>query len=101
MSDPNPSDAPLGQEDAVDDAGDDRCDQLVAGYDEDGPTAYECGARVHHTATGYGCARGHSYTYAASRAAEGWDYASDPVESELLARAGVIGVRPGDGRPWL
>ncbi|MFF4933167.1 hypothetical protein ACFY2H_30405 [Streptomyces griseofuscus] len=80
---------------------DSRCDQLIAGYDEDGPTAYECGAPVHHTDTGYSCDRGHAYTYAACRAAEGWDYASDRVEAELLARAGVVGVRPDDGRPWV
>ncbi|MEW1760319.1 hypothetical protein AB0393_27895 [Streptomyces cyaneofuscatus] len=84
----------------TDDA-DEYCGDLVAGYDEDGPTAYECGAPVRHTTTGYRCARGHAYTYAVHREAEGWDYASDPVEAGLLARAGVLGVRPGDSRPWL
>ncbi|TLQ39198.1 hypothetical protein [Streptomyces marianii] len=78
---------------------DDTCGELVSGYDEDGPTAHECGAPLHHTENGYTCSRGHSYTYAACRAAEGWDYASDPVEAELLARAGVIGVYLYNSRP--
>ena len=78
-----------------------QCHDLVSGYDEDGPATFECGAPLRHTESGYSCARGHSYTYAADRAAEGWDYASDAVEAALLGRAGVIGVRPGDGRPWL
>ncbi|MCX4826659.1 hypothetical protein OG883_44265 [Streptomyces sp. NBC_01142] len=102
MSATNPAGAPLDGRGGADRAdADDRCLDLVAGYDEDGPTAYECGALVRHTETGYSCARGHAYTYAAHREAEGWDYASDPVEAELLGRAGVIGVRPDDGRPWL
>ncbi|MFI1312917.1 hypothetical protein ACH4TS_22650 [Streptomyces albidoflavus] len=79
---------------------DEQCHDLVSGYDEDGPTAFGCGAPLRHTESGYRCAHGHSYTYAADRAAEGWDYASDAVEAELLGRAGVVGVRPGDGRPW-
>ncbi|MFE0373393.1 hypothetical protein [Streptomyces tendae] len=99
MSAANPTDSPLDERGSSDI--EDRCHDLVEGYDEDGPTAYECGAPVRHTETGYGCARGHSYTYAVHREAEGWDYASDPVEAELLGRAGVIGVRPSDGRPWL
>ncbi|KFG71509.1 hypothetical protein [Streptomyces mutabilis] len=78
-----------------------QCSDLVQGYDEDGPTAFECGAPLRHTDSGYSCARGHSYTYAAVRAAEGWDYASDAVEAALLGHAGVIGIRPDDGRPWL
>ncbi|MFJ4700481.1 hypothetical protein ACIP5N_22120 [Streptomyces sp. NPDC088768] len=81
-------------------ATDEQCHDLVSGYDEDGPTAFECGAPLRHTDSGYSCARGHSYTYAAERVAEGWDYASDAVEAELLGRVGVIGVHPGDGRPW-
>ncbi|MFG2211918.1 hypothetical protein [Streptomyces sp. NPDC048638] len=84
----------------VDDTGE-PCGDLIAGYDEDGPTAFECGALVRHTETGYRCSRGHSYTYAVHREAEGWDYASDPAEAELLGRAGVLGVHPGDGRPWV
>ncbi|MFJ3182595.1 hypothetical protein ACIPJN_29975 [Streptomyces sp. NPDC086796] len=78
----------------------DLCGWLVAGHDEDGPTAYECRAPVQHTNSGYSCARGHAHTYAEVRAAEGWDYASDPVEAELLAHFGVIGVRADDARPW-
>ncbi|MFD7616122.1 hypothetical protein [Streptomyces sp. NPDC059802] len=76
-----------------------QCGDLIAGYDEDGPTAYECGAVVRRTETGHRCERGHAYTYAAYREAEGWDYASDPVEAELLSRAGVLGAPPGDDRP--
>jgi hypothetical protein len=98
----NPAGTPPNGEGSIDrDDVDDRCDELVAGHDEDGPTAYECGAPLRRTETGYSCGRGHAYTYAAYREAEGWDYASDPVEAELLARAGVVGVRPGDARPWL
>src|SRR5947208_16757014 len=80
---------------------DDRCEEHVLGYDEDGPTTYPCGAPVHHTDTGYSCEAGHAYTYAEVRHAQGWDYADDAVEAEHLRHAGVIGVRPGDGRPWL
>lgn len=80
---------------------DETCSDLVAGYDEDGPTAYECGAPLHHTASGYHCDKGHSYTYSAVRHAEGWDYADDATEAALLAQAGVVGVRPSDSRPWL
>lgn len=83
------------------DEGDETCGDLVPGYDEDGPTAVECGAPLHHTQRGYHCDRGHSYTYSSVRHAEGWDYADDAAEAAQLAQAGVIGVQPSDSRPWL
>jgi len=85
----------------ITDEPDETCGDLVAGYDEDGPTAYECGAPLHHTGSGYHCDRGHSYTYSSVRHAEGWTYADDPTEAALLAQAGVVGVRPSDACPWL
>ncbi|WP_217231388.1 hypothetical protein [Streptomyces anulatus] len=89
-----PNTAPADDQDL-----DDLCGVLVADRDEDGPTTYECRALVRHTNSGYSCARGHAHTYAEVRASEGWDYASDPVEAEILAQSGVIGVR-ADGHPW-
>lgn len=80
---------------SADDSPDESCGDLVHGYDEDGRTTYECGAPLHHTPTGYHCGKGHAYTYAAARHDQGWDYADDPVEAQLLAQAGVIGVPPG------
>ncbi|MGP3953472.1 hypothetical protein [Streptomyces sp. 7N604] len=80
---------------------DEACDWLVEDYDEDGPTTRDCGARVHHTDTGWCCERGHSHTYAEHRHAQGWDYCDDAIEAARLAQVGVIGVRPGDSRPWL
>ncbi|MGW9032911.1 hypothetical protein ACWGQ5_55170 [Streptomyces sp. NPDC055722] len=103
VSTPGPDDAPSDAEapTAAADELEDTCGELVFGYDEDGPTAYPCGAPLRYTETGYDCAKGHSYTYAEHRHAQGWDYASDQVEARLLAQVGVVGVRPDDSRPWL
>ena len=49
----------------------------------------DCGAPVTETDRGWTCARGHGHVYAEVRYAEGWDYAEDAGEAELLARAGT------------
>jgi hypothetical protein len=66
---------------------------LVIGRDEDGQEIIgECGAESYGDDRGYQCSAGHSHVYAEVRAAEGWDYASDPLEAEALRRNGVDAV---------
>lgn len=75
------------------------CTWLVSvGRDEDGGEIIrECGAESYGNDRGYECAGGHSHVYAEYRAAEGWDYASDPVEAEALRRNGIDAVGPDGG----
>lgn len=56
---------------------------------EDGPSIVECGAEAIFTDWGFECAAGHSHVRAEVRHAEGWDYAEDHGEAELLSRWGT------------
>lgn len=73
--------------------------QIQVGLDEDGGAVIdECGAAAWDTERGWKCDAGHEHVTAEARWREGWDYAADPGEAMLLARAGVQPVAM-DGGP--
>lgn len=49
----------------------------------------DCGAEAIFTDRGFECAAGHSHVVAEVRSAEGWDYAEDHGEAEILAKWGT------------
>jgi hypothetical protein len=68
--------------------------------DEGGMIVVSCQAIAWDTGTGFECEAGHSHVNAETRAAEGWDYASDRDEAEALAKAGVEPYEMS-GRVWM
>ena len=65
------------------------CTWLLERHGEDGLYVVECGALSWEDERGYGCAAGHDHVYAEVRDAEGWDYASDAQEAEMMRRNGL------------
>ena len=62
-------------------------------YTEDGEQVIvECDGIATGDDRGWACAKGHSHVYAEYRAAEGWDYASDPGEAAQLTQYGTFPV---------
>lgn len=78
-----------------------KCTWLVrAGHTEDGDEIIrECGAASTELPDdrGYTCEAGHSHIYCEVRAAEGWDYASDAEEAQMMRRYGLDAVGPDGG----
>ena len=72
-------------------------------YTEDGPATGFC-ERPAWTLPGddnsFECAGGHSHISQETRIREGWDYAGDQGEAELLARAGVEPRTMAEGKIW-
>lgn len=68
---------------------------------EDGPYTIFCDApaRARADGTGYDCILGHEHTTAEARRQQGWDYASDLGEAELLAKYGTE-PRTMTGQIW-
>lgn len=75
-------------------AGDPGYDEAYAASCEDGPSVYECGARMveTHGGDGWRCFNGHSYVSMERRAKEGWDYGDDAEEVAHLQAQGVPAV---------
>jgi hypothetical protein len=74
------------------------CTWLLEGRYDDGSTyTFECGAPTRESADGYACDHGHDYVTPEARAAQGWDYAADEGEAELLRRYGTQAVAMNGG----
>jgi hypothetical protein len=69
------------------------CSTHVVRYTEDGPESAECGAASWADRRGHSCEAGHSHVYAQVRIMEeGWDYASDAQEANVLRAYGLGAV---------
>lgn len=75
------------------------CTWLVkTGTDEfGGDLIYDCGADSWADDEGWRCSRGHSHVPYQQRIEQGWDYASDGMEAELLRRNGTQAVHVSGG----
>ena len=79
-----------------------QCGWLLEGrYDDGSRYTFPCEAPARFTperAEGsYACTRGHDHIPAEVRYAEGWDYAADEDEAELLRRHGTQAVAMNGG----
>lgn len=73
------------------------CTWLVEVWREGECYPQECGAASWENERGYECEAGHSHVYAEVRDREGWDYASDAEEAEMMRRNGLDAVGPDGG----
>jgi hypothetical protein len=73
------------------------CTWLLERWGEDGMYVVECGALSWEDERGYGCEAGHTHVYAEVRHAEGWDYASDAEEADIMRKNGLDAVGPDGG----
>lgn len=72
------------------------CTWMMEVRGEDGFYVVECGGAVTEDARGYECEFGHSHVYAEVRHREGWDYASDAEEADMMRRH-LLGAVGPDG----